>query len=318
MTVAHMARPDEGFVHEALLYAGDDGFVNGTLPFVREGLERGEPVLVVVQREKIDRLRAALDGGAERVLFADMAEVGTNPAHIIPLWADFVGERARGRPVRGIGEPIWPERSAAELVECQRHESLLNLAFAAPPAWRLLCPYDVSALPHSVIDEARRSHPHVVADGVRGESPSFRGLEAIDVPFDDPLPPAPASARELRFDGASLAAVRRFVYEQADESGLGTAQAHDLALAVNEVATNSVCHGGGDGVVRAWEEEDGTLVCEVEDRGRVGDPLVGRRRPGADQKSGRGLWIANQLCDLVQVRSFAEGTIVRLHLRRSG
>ena len=96
MIVAHMARPDEGFVHEALLYAGDDGFVNGTLPFVREGLERGEPVLVVVQREKIDRLRAALDGGAERVLFADMAEVGTNPAHIIPLWADFVGERARG------------------------------------------------------------------------------------------------------------------------------------------------------------------------------------------------------------------------------
>ena len=62
MIVAHMARPDEGFVHEALLYAGDDGFVNGTLPFVREGLERGEPVLVVVQREMIDRLRAALDG----------------------------------------------------------------------------------------------------------------------------------------------------------------------------------------------------------------------------------------------------------------
>lgn len=317
MTVAHTARPDEGFVHEALLYAGDDGFVSGTLPFVREGLERGEPVLVVVQREKIDRLRASLDGEAERLLFADMAEVGTNPAHIIPLWADFVGDRGHGRPVRGIGEPIWPERGAAELVECQRHESLLNLAFAEAPAWRLLCPYDVSALPRSVIDEARRSHPHVVAGGVRNESSSFRGLEEIGAPFADPLPPAPPSARELRFDGASLAALRGFVYERADEAGLGTAQGHDLALAVNELATNSVRHGGGDGVVRAWEE-DGTFVCEVEDRGRIGDPLVGRKRPAADQKGGRGLWIANQLCDLVQVRSFAEGTIVRLHLRRSG
>ena len=60
-----------------------------------------------------------------------MAEIGANPACIIPAWRDFVDECAEaGRAIRGIGEPIWADRSPAELVECQRHESLLNLAFA--------------------------------------------------------------------------------------------------------------------------------------------------------------------------------------------
>jgi prepilin-type processing-associated H-X9-DG protein len=36
--------------------------------------------------------------------------------------------------LRGAGEPIWPERRPAELVECQRHESLLNVAFADGPS----------------------------------------------------------------------------------------------------------------------------------------------------------------------------------------
>jgi hypothetical protein len=58
-------------------------------------------------------------------------------------------------------------------------------------------------------------------------------------------------------------------------------------------------------------------VCEVRDGGRFSDPLVGRRRPTSDRIGGRGLWIANQLCDLVQVRTFATRSIVRLHLSRS-
>jgi hypothetical protein len=73
-----------------------------------------------------------------------------------PVALEFVGA-AGGRPVRGSGEPIWPERTAAELVECERHESLLNLAFAGAPAWWLLSPYDTEALSAAIIDEARRS-----------------------------------------------------------------------------------------------------------------------------------------------------------------
>jgi anti-sigma regulatory factor (Ser/Thr protein kinase) len=56
-------------------------------------------------------------------------------------------------------------------------------------------------------------------------------------------------------------------------------------------------------------------VCEIRDDGRIGDPLIDRRRPHADQRGGRGLWIANQLCDLVQLRSLPTGGVARLHMR---
>jgi Histidine kinase-like ATPase domain len=56
------------------------------------------------------------------------------------------------------------------------------------------------------------------------------------------------------------------------------------------------------------------LICEVCDRGQVVDPLVGRHRPVDGQLGGRGLWVVNQLCDLVQVRSSPSGTTVRVHI----
>jgi anti-sigma regulatory factor (Ser/Thr protein kinase) len=87
----------------------------------------------------------------------------------------------------------------------------------------------------------------------------------------------------------------------------------DLVTATSELAANSVMHGGGSGTLRLWFE-NGALLAEVEDRGRIEEPLVGRLRPDISQEGGRGLWLANQLCDLVQIRSGAGGTTVRLHL----
>ena len=37
-------------------------------------------------------------------------------------------------------------------------------------------------------------------------------------------------------------------------------------------------------------------------------------RPRVEQPSGRGLWLVNQLCDLVSVRSAADGTTVRVRV----
>jgi hypothetical protein len=157
--------PVERFSHEALLYADMDEYVAGTLAFIREGIAAAEPILVVVGAPKIAALTARLGADAGRVQFKDMAEVGANPARIIPAWHQFVESHAgSGRAFRGIGEPIYPERSPAELVECQRHEALLNVAFDGGPAWRLLCPYNTTALPLEVIEEAQRSHPYVAYD----------------------------------------------------------------------------------------------------------------------------------------------------------
>jgi DcmR-like sensory protein len=114
------------------------------------------------------------------------------------------------------------ERPRLRAGECQRHESLLNLAFADAGPLSFLCPYDTDGLDAAVIAEAHRSHP--------------------------------------------------------------------------------------------WSEGD-TLLCEVRDGGRLDDPLAGRRRPDFSEIGGHVLWIANQLCDLVQLRSFAHGSAVRIHMR---
>jgi len=52
----------------------------------------------------------------------------------------------------------------------------------------------------------------------------------------------------------------------------------------------------------------------VQDYGWITDPLAGQQRQPADEP-GHGLWVVNQVCDLVEVRTGQAGTTVRLHMR---
>jgi anti-sigma regulatory factor (Ser/Thr protein kinase) len=102
------------------------------------------------------------------------------------------------------------------------------------------------------------------------------------------------------------------VSEQATHAGLTRGRTEDLVLAVNELATNAIRHGQGGGLLRIWARP-GRIVCQIEDRGRITDPPAGRRIPAPDIAGGMGLWLVNPLCDLVEVRSIADGTTVRVH-----
>jgi anti-sigma regulatory factor (Ser/Thr protein kinase) len=299
-----------GFRHEALFYRGDDEFLAGTVPMVRETADAGGAVLVAVPRGRGAALREALGADAHRVSFADMEELGRNPGRIIPAWREFAALHVgRDTPALGIGEPIWPGRTPAELVECERHETLLNLAFHTSPAWTLLCPYDAERLPSEVIDGARRNHPHVAEDGRSDRSRRFQR----EIPGPDALP-APESAEEIEFSAGQLRSLRHQLARRAHEAGLGDGRIADLVLAVDELATNSLRYARGRGTLRTWQEP-GILVCEVTDGGHIADPLAGRELPGPDEYAGRGLYLVNQLCDLVQLRSSPEGSVVRVHMR---
>ena len=303
-----------GFDHEAVLYEGEEGFLTEMLPYVREGIEAGESVLVAVSKRKIGLMRDELGLDSDAVEFADMALVGANPARIIPVWRDFVDRHvAGGSAGRGIGEPVWDGRTPEEIVECQHHEWLLNVAFEDGPAWKLFCPYDVSALDPDVIAAARHSHRAVLAAGTQSSSDHYEP-DLAGRPFIGPLSEVPADAFRLVFRTDGVSGVRRFVSEVGKRSGLGPASTADLALAATELATNTIQHGGGAGMLHVWRDRS-SVHCQVTDNGTILDPLVGRIRPVAGQQGGRGLWLVNQLCDLVQIRAVPQGTVVRLSQR---
>lgn len=294
-----------GFQHRALVYEGADEYLAGTVPFVKAALEAEEPILIAVGPAQTEWLEGALGEDAWGVRFLPMEEVGRNPALIIPLWRDFVDEH-EGRPLRGIGEPVWAARSPAALEECHRHEALLNVAFAENPDFLLLCPYDADSLPSHVLERIAVFHCHVGEE----ESPDFD--PALDC-FAGRLPPPASPPQTFAFGLTELAEVRHRVAAAAERAGMDRLGVADLVTAAAELAANSVMHGGGRGTLRIWGE-NGCILVEVEDRGRIEDPLVGRRRPDITQEGGRGLWLANQLCDLVQIRSDERRTAVRLHV----
>jgi anti-sigma regulatory factor (Ser/Thr protein kinase) len=114
----------------------------------------------------------------------------------------------------------------------------------------------------------------------------------------------------LEFGPTDLNRVREFVRLVTSEHLPD--RAGDAVLAVHEVAVNSVLHGGGSGVVHVDAMPDG-LVFTVEDTDGTGKvPAI--QRPGAFETSGRGLWIAQRLCDDLSIEVRPSRTCVRLRL----
>jgi anti-sigma regulatory factor (Ser/Thr protein kinase) len=298
-------------VHQAFFYGSEEEYVAGVGAFLEDGAATGEPMLVAVPAANGAALRAALEGRIGRVDVLDMGRLGRNPGRIIPAIRAFVDEHG-GRRVRFVGEPLWPGRSPAETVEGTRHEALINLAFAGLPA-TILCPYDARGLAPGVLADARSTHPELVDAGGTHASRAYTPPERSPIVLDAELPAPDPPVAELP-PTACLSEIRYFTEARAESAGLPAERATDLLIAVNEIAANSLRHAGRPPWVRAWRGRDG-LVVELADPGHVADLLAGRRTPSPESESGRGLWLANQLCDLVQLRSSAAGTRVRLHVR---
>ena len=242
-----------------------------------------------------------------------MRRAGRNPGRIIPgVLTAFTDNNAATGRVRIVGEPLWPERTALEYPACVQHEALINTAFEDRPAW-ILCPYDTANLAPEAVRDAETTHPVVVEGQQRRQSTGYREPFLIAEEFNRPLPSPPPDALTRRFDLDALGATRRLVAAFAVETGLTADQVEDLVLAVNELTTNSVVHGGGSGTLLLWRE-GGAVVCEVRDAGRIASPMVGRRNPGANARGGYGVMLVNLLCDLVRVHTREDGTAIRAYV----
>lgn len=306
--------------HTALLYRGPREFLAGTMPFILSGLAVAEPVVVAVPGPNLrllgGELTAQVGAAAKRVRLVDMGRDGRNPGWIIPgLLRAFTDAHPAGR-VRVITEPIWPGRTEAEYPACVQHEALVNLAFGGREVM-ILCPYDAMGLRAPALADAAATHPVLIdgreaaTGGVRGGRTSGRyAPERMLAACNVPLPEPGAPVTELAFEDADLERVRELTLERAGRAGLRGERAGDVELAVNELAVNTLMHGGGRGTLRIWAQ-DGHLSCEVSDAGHITDPLVGRCPVDPGTPGGRGVLLVNHLADLVRVHTGADGTTIR-------
>ncbi|MFG2607138.1 anti-sigma factor RsbA family regulatory protein [Streptomyces sp. NPDC048514] len=303
----------EPFVHPAFFYEGTDQYVAGTVPFLREGLDAGEPAAVAAPPDRLELIREGLGERAEQVRFIDMTRAGRNPGRIIPnVLRKFADAQPGARRVRIIGEPIWQGRSADEYPACVQHEALINAAFTGR-AVTILCPYDAGQLGQQALRDALATHPVVIdADGER-RSTAYSPEEII-ARYNEPLL-APLDFAACAFAAPTLPEARDFAVARARSLGVSGVSLGDLELAVAELTTNSVVHGAGSGTLRIWAESD-RIVCEVHDGGQLTDPLAGRRPPDPTQPGGRGLLLVHHLADLVRVHTGPDGTTIRCYLRR--
>jgi anti-sigma regulatory factor (Ser/Thr protein kinase) len=308
---ATLHEQDQGFDHEALFYRDDEDFLAGLLPFVREGLECDEVVVVAEPRPRLDLLRDALGADASDVTFLDMVEVGGNPGRIIGVWDRLLQEQtSAGRRLRGVGEPAFVGRREVEYTECRLHELLLNTAFDGGPPWRLLCPYDETHLPRAVVRAALHSHPTAGTSAGRRPSPDYSPGEIAEL-FSAHLTVPHDAVLRGTYGPSDIPATRRTVAQFARRIGLPDDKVEVLELAASELATNSVRHAGGTGTVAMWTTPSAAVV-EFSDPGQLTDPLTGRLMPPLDEEGGRGVFLVNQLCDLVQLRSSERGTTIRI------
>ncbi|MGC5288090.1 ATP-binding protein [Micromonospora sp. DT231] len=127
------------------------------------------------------------------------------------------------------------------------------------------------------------------------------------------VPIEPALLIADAFDQAQVTEIRHSVTSCAHAFGLVGQRLDDFVLAINELITNAVRHGGGRGWLRLWHESE-LLVCEVADHGHGISPqrLGDRSRPTTDTAGGWGLWLARELTDAMEVVTSTAGTTVRV------
>ena len=298
--------------HPAFIYRSLDDFVAYAAPFVRQGVAEGEPVFGVVGPAELDALRSATPTNG--VHLEDTNTWHPVPATRLRAFHRYVTESVeRGAErVRLIGEPLWIDGPPGSTLEWARYESVLNDVLAPFPV-TLVCTYDASRLGPQVVADARRTHPVVSTDGTMGPSADFEDPSSLLARWTPRLTPVPTDAASMP-PPFEPAASRAFVRDRAALARVAEPRSMDVALAASEILANAAAHGAGPTAFRTWAD-GGYFVCQIDDAGSgLADPFAGYRPPGTEQRAGRGLWLARQVVDLMQIAPGPRGTSVRFQV----
>lgn len=296
--------------HAALLYRSPEHLGDVVADFATQAAQGGEPILALLPEGSYERVQNAIQDTGAETHFEDISERAANPSCLLEVFESWIDDH--DGPVRVIDEPVWPGRSHAEVVEVLRHEALVNHVLADARA-SILCPYDTEHLEAHALEGAELTHPQLIRDGVARANDRYGDPLEMHAGTHWPQPPGSEPISRFDFSG-DLHALREAVDSDLIAASLGRERRADLVFAVNEAATNAIKHGDGQLTARLWRDDD-AVVSEVASSSPLPDVLAGRRRPDPGAGGGRGLWLINQLCDLVELRTGDSGTTLRMHVR---
>jgi anti-sigma regulatory factor (Ser/Thr protein kinase) len=300
--------------HDLLLHDSADEYAALAAPFLRAGLADGDAAVVVAARETAAVLTDAL-ADDDRVLVLDAAHVYAErtPAALTALRQLAQRQAPEGGRLRVVAEADFGP-TPRHWLEWQRYEAVSNEALRDEPLWGI-CAYDTSRLPDEVVETGLRTHPHLVTAEGRRVNPAYQ--PPADVLRALPVPAEPIEQTEplLRVDDVSdFIGLRHAVGAELAALGGAPDAMDDLHLAIDEMSSNAVRHGGPPVQLRLWAAAD-RVVCTISDRGPgMDDPFAGYGPAhGSDlSRGGMGLWLARQLCDHVDVIASAAGLTIRL------
>jgi anti-sigma regulatory factor (Ser/Thr protein kinase) len=307
--------PERRYRHDALLYDSPEHLAQVAVPFLKDGLAAGDAAVVAAGKATADLLREAVDRDP-RVQVLERGEVyrARTPAAITTFRRLAEQRTSEGaHRVRVVGEVDFGA-TEREWLEWQRYEAVINEALAGWPLWGL-CVFDTQRLPEPLLTTALQTHSSVAT--TRGREPNPRFTEPADYLRALPVPVEPLEATAPRLHAshvADFASLRRALATElagvpADEDVL-----QDFLLAVDEMTSNALRHGGRPVDLRLWIGTD-RVVCTIGDSGTGwDDPFAGYGPAHGDDLSrgGMGLWLARQLCDHVDITTGPDGPLVRL------
>jgi len=302
--------------HDAFLYGSDEQLVTAMVPFLQEGLTRGDAAAAVTTPGNLALLRDRLGADAQ-VSYIEAAGWYVRPAAAIAQFDAAIRELIDGGAphLRVVGELPFGS-TAGEHASWNRYEAIVNEAFKRAPLW-VVCLYDTRALPEQLIEAARRTHPTLFETRRRRQSVDYVEPAVLLGQIPEPgIPVAGPPRLQLRIDGDPRG-WRHSLAGAVEAEALPRGRAEEFLIAVGEVVANALGHGHGLAELTLWSTNDG-VVCAVHDDGPgVDDPFAGYLPPGNDDAAqGMGLWVARQLSDSLAIQSGADGTTVRLGIGR--
>ncbi len=317
MAEATVLELESAFVHQACIYDSGEEFLAMAIPFVRAGLVLDEPVLVATTAANLQLLGDALSADADQIDFAETAYFGRRPPQRVAAFHRYWQRHATSyhRHVRILAEPVWAGRSDRQVRAWQRMESALNVVLLGTNIW-MICPYDARTVDQAILRAARQTHPSRVDGRQIRPSGEFVDPVAFARACDaTPLPNPPADTPLFPVTSvADLAGVRRFVSTRAAAHGLSGERVKLLVYAASEVAGYLLEQDSERLKISLWMSV-GQIVCQITAHaGQAGDAFAGLRPPALEYQPGDGLWLAQQVCELLEVRVNRAGCTIHLQV----